>query len=318
LKEWPRAKYLDVAPPSHDTRRPVNGPEAVPESTAFLPQGRLRSFADRARNRLTPIVAKRRHRLFFRALTSASTLYLDMVANRCWEIERNGELRVLRAIAARGARYLFDVGANVGDWSIAAATLVPGAQIHSFEIIPETADQFRDRVRSAGQSRITVNALGLSDHAGTIEVAYLPEFSQGSSAAVVQPYGTVEARQCEVQTGDHYCQEHDIEHIDFLKLDVEGLEEKVLDGFGSMLSHGSIDVVQFEYGFPNATLRFLLGDFYELFERHGYVVGKVYPDSVEFRDYDPQRDEDFRGPNYVAVRRARPDLIELLAQAEVN
>jgi hypothetical protein len=39
-------------------------------------------------------------------------------------------------------------------------------------------------------------------------------------------------------------------------------------------------------------------------------VGKVYPTYVDFRSYR-LTDEDFRGPNYLAVRRERNDLIGL-------
>ena len=43
-----------------------------------------------------------------------------------------------------------------------------------------------------------------------------------------------------------------------------------------------------------------------------YAVGKLYPDFVDFRDYRLE-DEDFLGPNFVACRKARSDLIEFLS-----
>jgi FkbM family methyltransferase len=294
----------------------VSRPIAVSQPSAFLPPGRLQAVANRARNRLTPAIAKRRNRFLVRALASLSTLYLDMVANRCYEVELNGESRVLHRIAAHGASCIFDVGANIGDWSAAAAAAAPNADVHAFEIISDTAQRLQERVARAGLTRVTVNELGLSDQDGTIEVAYLPEFSEGSSAAIIQPVGTSELRLCHVQTGDEYCRAHGINHIDFLKLDVEGHEAKVLKGFGAMLSEQKVDAVQFEYGYVNAAVRFLLGDFYELFESYGYAVGKIYPDGVDFRDYDPWRDEDFRGPNYLAVRATKTDLIRRLAGAD--
>ncbi len=45
------------------------------------------------------------------------------------------------------------------------------------------------------------------------------------------------------------------------------------------------------------------------------VVGKLYPNHVHFRGYDLRRDEDFIGPNFVAVHRGRRDLLEALAGA---
>lgn len=56
-----------------------------------------------------------------------------------------------------------------------------------------------------------------------------------------------------------------------------------------------------------------LGDFYTLFEAHGFAVGKLWPRWVDFHAYSLDVDEDFRGPNYVAVRQERSDLIARLS-----
>jgi hypothetical protein len=115
-----------------------------------------------------------------------------------------------------------------------------------------------------------------------------------------------------VTTGDEYCAGRGIAHIDFLKLDVEGLELPALRGFEGMLADGRIDVIQFEYGFINLLPKFLLKDLHEFLNARGYAAGKVFPNYVDFREYR-LTDEDFMGPNYLAVRRDRSDLIALLA-----
>jgi hypothetical protein len=70
-------------------------------------------------------------------------------------------------------------------------------------------------------------------------------------------------------------------------------------------------MVQFEYGYINIATRILLIDYYEFFTKHGYIVGKLYPNKVEFRDY-AFKHEDFIGPNFIAVRKTDIELIELL------
>jgi hypothetical protein len=95
-----------------------------------------------------------------------------------------------------------------------------------------------------------------------------------------------------------------------LKLDVEGAEHLVLQGLDEALSERRIRFVQFEYGRVNILTRFLLRDFYTLFATHGYVVGKIFPDHVDIRDYD-LNDEDFLGPNYLACRGDDPILRRL-------
>jgi FkbM family methyltransferase len=275
--------------------------------------GRVTLWLIALRNRLTPAVARRRHTRPVRFARLCASQLLDMFANVNFDLEHNGELRVLEQLRRVEPSVVFDVGANVGDWSMTAARVLHNTRIHAFEIVPQTASDLRSRIEQAHADSVVVNAIGLSDHAGEIPVAYLPAFSEGSSAAVVQPADEVQWVDCPVQTGDAYCAEHGIERIDLLKIDVEGLESRVLAGFESMLSRGAVRAVQFEYGHLNASVRFLLGDFYDLFGRHGYAVGKIYPDGVEFHEYDAWRDEDFKGPNYLAVRGEDATLIALLA-----
>jgi FkbM family methyltransferase len=265
------------------------------------------------RNQATRAVATRRERFFFRTVARVSRVYLEMYGNFSYEIDLNGELRVLTALAALSPRCVFDVGANIGDWTFTAVGMFPQARIHAFEIVPATARLMQERVEQAGISTVTVNAAGLSDSQGVVTVSYLPGFSAGATASMSDREGDVELRDCPVLVGDKYCQEHRIEHIDFLKIDVEGFESKVLEGFDLMLGRAAIDVVQFEYGRVNATLRVLLGDLYDRLEGHGYAVGKIFPDGVDFRAYDAWVDEDFRGPNFLAVHRERPDLINSVA-----
>jgi FkbM family methyltransferase len=209
-------------------------------------------------------------------------------------------------------RRVLDVGANEGEWVTAAARLLPHATFHCFEIVPATAQKLHARTESL-YGRIHVAAVGLSDGCGTVQVRIYPDFSEGASAAGFEHEGIPsELQTCEVITGDTYCDKHEIARIDLLKIDTEGLDLRVLRGFTRKIASGTVDVVQFEYGLANISARALLADFYLFLEGHGYVVGKIWPREVAFRDYDPRIDEDFRGPNYLAVRRERADLIARL------
>ena len=104
---------------------------------------------------------------------------------------------------------------------------------------------------------------------------------------------------------------HKINHIDLLKIDVEGGEMDVLLGFKSYLKNKQISLIQFEYGYINITTKVLLSDYYEFFEGLGYAIGKIYPKYVDFRAYSFKH-EDFIGPNFMAVDKEKHDLIDLL------
>jgi FkbM family methyltransferase len=265
---------------------------------------------DRLHQRAVHFVASRRRRLVFRGMRRLARSYLDLDGNRSFAAATNGEGRVLEKIALAGAACLFDVGANVGDWSLRARRVAPAATVHAFEIVPDTAEVLARA--TADDPHIQVNACGLAREEGSLEVRYYPSFSEGSgvTAAIDLPY---EMRTCAVTTGDAYCASHGIERVDFLKLDVEGAEDSVLGGFARMFAAGAVEAVQFEYGLPNVESHFLLRDFHAFFAERGFAVGKIYPNHVDFRPYDPAIDEDFRGPNYVAVRADRADLVAALS-----
>ena len=110
---------------------------------------------------------------------------------------------------------------------------------------------------------------------------------------------------------DAYCKADRIETVDFVKIDVEGAEHRVLGGFGEYLRAQAVHCIQFEYGAFSTQTRFLLADYYGLLG-DGYWIGKIFPTYVDFRPYDWSMD-DFRFSNYCCVSKQRPDLRTLLA-----
>ncbi len=270
------------------------------------------SFGSRLHRLAVSAVSSRPRNLVVRALARMSRSYLDLAGNHSYDAARNGEFRVLRIIGQLDVPCVFDVGANEGDWVTDAARLLPDTTFYCFEIVPDTARVLAERTSALGD-RVHINAVGLSDQSGTLEVRIYPGFSEGASAAGYEHSGVPsELHTCEVTTGDAFCEEHGVQRIDMLKIDTEGLDLRVLLGFDRMLTSGAVNVVQFEYGLANISSRSLLADFYAFLTERGFAVGKIWPRGVDFRDYDPRRDEDFRGPNYLAVRREREDLIAQL------
>ncbi|MGE3623149.1 MAG: FkbM family methyltransferase [Bdellovibrionales bacterium] len=250
-----------------------------------------------------------------RAMTMFCDHFLKAVRNCNYNSEENGERMVLRRLAAFRPKIVFDVGANEGEWSRLALAEMPGIALHAFEIIPETFRILQQKM--AGEEGIRLGNFGLSDRNGEVEMHVYASSSTISSHVPYPHDGDCRTVACPVRTGDGYMRENGIERIDFLKLDVEGAESDVLQGFSAALSEGCVDVVQFEYGKINIMTRFLLCDFYRFFEERDYAVGKIYPDFVDFRPYDLD-DEDFLGPNYIACRRLRADIREALGQRQAG
>jgi FkbM family methyltransferase len=229
----------------------------------------------------------------------------DGITNR---LEVNGEFRIIEATSHLGFNTIFDVGANKGRWSLHCLEHHKDAYIHSFEIVPSTFDLLEKGL--AGVDRVKLNSAGLSGSKDKINVYYCPTDNQISSTL---DFG-VHLETCvgQVIRGDDYCLEHNIETIDFLKIDVDGAESQVLFGFEPLLETQKIRLIQFEYNAGAIVSKFLLRDFYRYLTKYGYVLGKLYPDGVKFMDYDLSH-EDFKGPNYVACLKSDRGILEAIS-----
>lgn len=237
--------------------------------------------------------------------------YHQIQENLNYNTESNGEGWLIRTLAKHGLLgTVFDVGANHGDWASLVLQANPAAAIHCFEICQPTFQKLSAHLSKNGNDRpkLFLNPFGLSDAPGKIQVNYCPNQDGQTTLFEVMEAQPVQTLNGRVVRGQDYCAERGMASLDFLKIDVEGAEHLVLQGFEDMLVPAKVPVVQFEYGLVNIHTKFLLRDFYALFENRGYRVGKLLPDSVRFRPYKLQ-DEDFFGPNYIA---ASPLIAEFL------
>ncbi len=251
--------------------------------------------------------------------SKAFMVFCDTYARRYHNINYdpavNGEYWAMQQIASLAPKVVFDVGANEGNWSFIASKLFREAAVHAFEIVPTTFEIFTALTK--GRDRVIGNNVGLSNEEKIIEVNVY-EASTGYSSLYAYPqHGSGSKVPCRVMRADSYIAQNGIEHIDFLKIDTEGAEPLVLEGFGKYLSDEFIDIIQFEYGTMNSRTQFFLQDYYELFEKKNFKLGKLYPEGVEFVDYDMEDTAMFDayfGPNYIAVSNKRQEIIEMLKE----
>jgi FkbM family methyltransferase len=262
------------------------------------PSGRPPAFAR--------FIARHRRAFVPRKLAGLARRYIEWHRNVNYDIESNGEAFVLDTLRPFKPRVLFDAGANLGDWTRAALARNPEAHVHAFEISPPTFEALAANL--AANPRVHCNNVGLSDKEGPITIRHYGRLSALTTAtAYPHPfeYSEIAAR---TVRGDEYAARNGVDHVDLLKIDVEGMEEAVLRGFDGLFARQAIDLVQFEYGRVAILNHFLLSDFHAFFRERGYVMGKIYPGYVDFRDYE-HADEDFLGPNFLACRKDRADYL---------
>lgn len=229
-----------------------------------------------------------------------------------FNIERNGELRVLKILSQFNPKCIFDVGANKGDWSCLASKMNPRCVIHAFEIVPSTWAELLQNTTELGN--VIPNNYGLSSKEEIISISMGDDDSSTATGCKIEgmqfhnEYYSQEIR-CKTRKACDYIREQGIGCIDFVKIDVEGMDLQVIKGFEEQLKN--VRAMQFEYGIFNISSHDLLADFCRHLRDKGFVVGKIFPKRVVFFEYHFNR-ENFHGSNYVAVRNDETLLIEML------
>lgn len=216
-----------------------------------------------------------------------------------------GEYQLLERLSGQ-LHLIFDVGCNIGEWSRMARSLHSNALIHMFEVAPTTFQKLlRNNVIDAG---MIPNSFGLSSTTKELMIRYVPDNDRVTTAVTSLHHENSVLKNVVVVNPMTYVTNYGYTEIDFLKLDTEGHEFDVLEGFTPMLKQGSIKIIMFEYGYANIPNKHLLMDYYRVLGSYGYVIGKLHPEGVDFQDYKLWH-EDFKGPNYVAVHTSHQDII---------
>jgi hypothetical protein len=91
-----------------------------------------------------------------------------------------------------------------------------------------------------------------------------------------------------------------ISEIDFLKMDVQGFEFKILQGAKSLLHGDKIKFIQFEFDEPNIEARVFFKDFWNLLSPKYDIYHSLFNGLVKIDQYDYTL-ENYRCMNYLAV-----------------
>ena len=126
---------------------------------------------------------------------------------------------------------VIDAGANVGVTAVWWLANHPGATLHCFEPEPGNVEFLRANV--GGRPNVSVHGVALGAEAGSAELT-LGEHSAVHSL-VMHDVGS-RTITVPVWRLDNFLAEQQIAHVDLLKLDVEGFEVEVLQGFGDRLA----------------------------------------------------------------------------------
>lgn len=137
-------------------------------------------------------------------------------------------------------RCVFDVGANCGIFSALVKQKFPNATVYAFEPSPELTPLIAKNCKHA-----IVEASAVGEFSGETTL-YLNDDSQQTNSLSLDAVNIVgncnRVREIPVKlvSIDHYCAARDINSIDVLKIDIQGLEGSALRGARRMLPNTEV------------------------------------------------------------------------------
>lgn len=183
----------------------------------------------------------------------------------------------------------FDVGANIGLFSLVAKAKHADITVHAFEPADEVFDDFTENITLNGFSGINLHKKGISDATGPITFNICEDNAYNSihDNPMVQIVKTVTIDTVSI---DDFCEKNDISRIDIMKVDTEGAEFLVLKGGSRIFSAQNAPVLFMEYN------RYILEpeQLKEITERlygYGYEVYELWKGNI--RKFNAERSRSY-------------------------
>ncbi|MFM2360975.1 MAG: hypothetical protein RLY16_2968 [Bacteroidota bacterium] len=129
----------------------------------------------------------------------------------------------------KDSKFIFDIGANIGWYSIGLAKKQPQATIYSFEPLLQTYSSLEKNVALNEMQNIVLHNFGFSKENTTLKFYTSPHTSVSNSAENISGEADIIETVCEVKRMDDYVKANNLT-IDVIKCDVEGAELFVFEG----------------------------------------------------------------------------------------
>ena len=206
-----------------------------------------------------------------------------------WSVKNNiegtleQEYRLVKNILTQNG-CAFDIGANVGVFTMMMSKASPSSLIHSFEPTPKTFSILQLNLQDNLIHNVIIKDVALSNTDGKLR--FQEEAGSPSQNKIFvgddNEKNTIEVTSLTI---DEYCFQNKIGLIDFVKIDVEGAEILVLQGAKTMLSNRKIKALLIEV-IPHAIvdMGFEMQDLVDYITNVGYSCYKVNEDGSIGKD----------------------------------
>jgi len=185
------------------------------------------------------------------------------------------ELAIVKRLVKPGDVF-FDVGANIGVYSLLASQLIGGlGAVHAFEPVSCVYELLLRNILLNQASNVTPNRLAVEETSGKVEL-FVNRESGLSSLGHTERGQVMSVERVESTTLDEYAEMHNISELDFLKVDVEGYEGHVLRGGKRLIERSSNLAILCELAEKNyRSLNLSINGVMDWIRERGYEVWEI-------------------------------------------
>lgn len=147
------------------------------------------------------------------------------------------------------ADVVFDVGANIGQYSLLASLLVEKTGcVYAFEPDTEVLQKLRENIGLNTSNNIHVVPKAVASKSERMQFYPASEEKDQDIGSLLPAKGTRSNASVEVEaiSLDDFCDANSIDHVDFLKIDAEGFDLEVLKGASRLIDRNPNLIVMAE------------------------------------------------------------------------
>ena len=176
---------------------------------------------------------------------------------------------------------VFDVGANDGRSAVQFVKEFKMANVYCFEPVRSTYEELESNFGSHARVRPFNFAFGASETTAVVE--FDKNGNSRCNTLKLDTSDNIDAESVTVATLDKFCQDQNVQRIDFLKIDTEGFDLEVLKGSQKYLEEQRISFLQVEASMnPLNTKHVKFEDLKSHLESYGYVLFGIYDQTLEW------------------------------------